>query len=104
MNRFSLIKIEDDIDDEVDVGYVDFPVAIDVGPLAYRVAQDVVDEGIDIGDVDLTVTVDIVGRPNRGVRQDVVEEGVDISDVDLVVTVHITLHLLKARDGIVAIE
>ena len=59
MNRLPLIKIEDDIDDDVDVGNVDFPIAIDVGHLAYRVVPDVFKDDVDISNIDLAVTIDV---------------------------------------------
>ena len=62
INQICVIRgflLEDEVDEGVDVGDVDFTVTIDVACGRCISTQYHVDDGIDVGDIDFAVTVDV---------------------------------------------
>ena len=67
-NRLYLIPgaSQDDVDDGVDVGDVDFAIAIHVGSSIVTIsAQNDIDDGIDVCNIDLTVAIHVARQGFR---------------------------------------
>ena len=61
-----------------------------VGNLIPGAVQDDVDEGVDVGDVDFAVTVHVGSRSVTISAQNHVDDGIHIGNIDLMVAVNVT--------------